>query len=163
MTGVQTCALPILQSLRAVYQRELKRLGVPAMEMDHATARVSAALATSVADPRGRWMLDAHNEARAELRLTGLIAAETVDVVIDRTFIDDSGVRWIIDFKTSVHEGGDQDAFLDNERVRYAAQLQRYGALMRMADLHNGRADREIRLGLYFPLLGGWREWRYDG
>ena len=97
--GVAAWDAARVQSLRAVYQRELKRLGVPAMEMDHATARVSAALATSVADPRGRWMLDAHNEARAELRLTGLIAAETVDVVIDRTFIDDSGVRWIIDFK----------------------------------------------------------------
>jgi len=86
-----------------------------------------------------------------------MIADETVDVVIDRTFIDEQGVRWIIDFKTSVHEGADRDAFLDNERVRYAAQLQRYGALMRMAE------NREIRLGLYFPLLGGWREWRYEG
>ncbi len=160
--GVAVWDAARVQALHAVYQRELKRLGVPATEMDHATVRVSAALAASVADARGRWMLDAHDEARAELRLTGLIDGETVDVVIDRTFIDEHGVRWIIDFKTSVHEGADRDAFLDNERVRYAAQLQRYGALMRMADLHDGRSDREIRLGLYFPLLGGWREWRYE-
>ena len=57
----------------------------------------------------------------------------------------------------SPHEGADREVFLDNERVRYAAQLQRYGALMRMLDA------REIRLGLYFPLLGGWREWRFEG
>ena len=92
-----------------------------------------------------------------QTRLTGISADETVDVIIDRTFIDEHGVRWIVDFKTSVHEGADREAFLDNERVRYAAQLQRYGALMRMLDA------REIRLGLYFPLLGGWREWRYEG
>jgi ATP-dependent helicase/nuclease subunit A len=163
--GVAAWDAARVQALNAVYQRELKRLGVPATEMDHATTRVSAALTASVNDARGRWMLDAHAhvDARAELRLTGRITdsagetTETIDVVIDRTFIDDNGVRWIIDFKTSVHEGADRDAFLDNERVRYAAQLQRYGALMRMAE------DREIRLGLYFPLLGGWREWRYEG
>ncbi len=154
--GVAAWDVTRVQGLRAAYQRELKRLGVPASEMDHAVGRVSAALSASVADTRGRWMLDAHPEARAELRLTGLIAGEMTDVVIDRTFIDEHGVRWIIDFKTSVHEGADREAFLDNERVRYAAQLQRYGALMRMAE------DREIRLGLYFPLLGGWREWRFE-
>ena len=151
-----------VSSLRDAYQRELKRLGVPDAEMDHAVERVGAALRASVNDSRGRWVLDTHTEARAELRLTGIIAGDTVDVIIDRAFIDEHGVRWIVDFKTSVHEGADRDAFLDNERVRYAAQLQRYGALMRMGDLREGRNDREIRLGLYFPLLGGWREWRYE-
>ena len=89
--------------------------------------------------------------------MTGVSAGEIVDVIIDRTFVDEHGIRWIVDFKTSAHEGADREAFLDNERVRYASQLQRYGALMRMAE------DCEIRLGLYFPLLGGWREWRYEG
>ena len=149
-----------VQSLGAVYQRELKRLGVPDSELRHAVERVATALAAGLNDERGRWVLGTnggkHVEAGAEMRLTGRIAGATVDVVIDRTFIDEHGVRWIVDFKTSVHEGADREAFLDNERVRYAPQLQRYGALMRMAE------DREIRLGLYFPLLGGWREWRYD-
>ena len=150
-----------VQSLRAAYRRDLQRLGVPDAEMNHAVERVAAALGASLNDPRGRWVLGAnegtHQDARAELRLTGILADETVDVVIDRTFVDAHGVRWIVDFKTSVHEGAEREAFLDNERVRYAAQLQRYGALMRSAE------TREIRLGLYFPLLGGWREWRFDG
>ncbi len=146
-----------VRGLNAVYQRDLKRLGVPDAEMRHAVERVTAALSASLEDSRGRWVLGKHADARAEMRLTGVIAADTVDVVIDRTFVDEQSVRWIVDFKTSVHDGADRDAFLDNERVRYAAQLQRYGALLRMAE------SREIRLGLYFPLLGGWREWRYDG
>lgn len=145
-----------VRALQPTYQRELKRLGVPDAEMPGATARVAEALGASLADPRGRWLLDSHREARAEMRLTGLAGAQTVDVVIDRTFVDEHGVRWIVDFKTSAHEGADREAFLDNERVRYAAQLQRYGALMRR------REPGEIRLGLYFPLLGGWREWSYE-
>jgi ATP-dependent exoDNAse (exonuclease V) beta subunit len=146
-----------VQSLRAAYQRELTQLGVPEAELHHAVERVSAALGASLADERGRWVLGTHDEARAELRLTGIVGDETIDVIIDRTFVDENGVRWIVDFKTSVHEGADRDAFLDSERERYTAQLQRYGALMRMA------GAREIHLGLYFPLLGGWREWRFNG
>ncbi len=145
-----------VHALQPAYQRELKRLGVPEAEMPPAVERVATALAASLNDTRGCWLLQTHEDACAELRLTGLIGGEVVDVIIDRTFVDEHGVRWIVDFKTSVHEGADRDAFLDNERVRYAAQLQRYGALMRMAEA------REIRLGLYFPLLGGWREWRYE-
>ena len=39
------------------------------------------------------------------------------------------------------------------ERERYRGQLEGYAAIMRVLD------GRPIRLGLYFPLLGGWREW----
>jgi ATP-dependent helicase/nuclease subunit A len=73
--------------------------------------------------------------------------------VIDRTFVDADGVRWIIDYKTSAHQGGDLEAFLDKEKERYQEQLERYARLLVQRD---GRA---IRLALYFPLLGGWREW----
>ena len=146
-----------VRALQPACLRELKRLGVPDTEMHHAVERVTAAVAASLNDARGRWVLHAHADARAELRLTGISEDAMVDVIIDRTFVDEQGVRWIVDFKTSVHAGADREAFLDNERVRYAAQLQRYGALMRMLEA------REIRLGLYFPLLGGWREWRYEG
>ena len=85
-------------------------------------------------------------------------------MAIDRTFIDDEGVRWIIDYKTSVHEGADTDAFLNNERERYRAQLERYAALMSASGAPQGdllRGAQRIRLGLYFPLLAGWRAWDY--
>jgi RecB family exonuclease len=91
-----------------------------------------------------------------ELRLTGSLTGEIVSVAIDRTFVDESGTRWIVDYKTGTHEGGDLEAFLDRERERYRPQLERYAALMR------GMDDRPIRLGLYFPLLNGWREWEFS-
>jgi ATP-dependent exoDNAse (exonuclease V) beta subunit len=72
---------------------------------------------------------------------------------IDRTFVDRDGVRWIVDWKTSTHEGGDRDAFLDNELQRYRGQLERYARVMRLVD-----PDRPQRVGLYFPLLDAWRE-----
>jgi hypothetical protein len=55
-----------------------------------------------------------------------------------------------VDYKTSTHEGAGVEAFLDSERERYAEQLRGYA---------NALAGRgRVRLGLYFPLLGGWRE-----
>ena len=76
-------------------------------------------------------------------------------IVIDRTFVDAAGTRWIIDYKTGVHAGGEVDAFLDQEQQRYFPQLTRYANILQTME------NRPIRLGLYFPLLGGWREWEY--
>jgi ATP-dependent exoDNAse (exonuclease V) beta subunit len=119
--------------------------------------RVVAALLQTLEDKRGRWLLGSKREAHSEWRLTGLLEGELVDVAIDRTFVDESGVRWIVDYKTGTHEGGDLEAFLDREQERYRKQLEQYAALMRVLD------NREIKLGLYFPLLKGWREWKPMG
>jgi hypothetical protein len=73
--------------------------------------------------------------------------------VIDRTFVDEGGVRWIIDYKTSQSPGEDLENFLEAEKERYREQLERYARLMALRD------NRPIRLGLYFPLLGAWLEW----
>ena len=75
-----------------------------------------------------------------------------VNVVFDRMLVDEHGHRWIIDFKTGTHEGGAAGEFVDSELERYRAQLQRYGALARQL----GREP--VRLALYFPLLGVFRE-----
>jgi ATP-dependent helicase/nuclease subunit A len=142
------------RALRHRYVAELAELGVPGERRAAAAARVLDALRRTVTDPRGRWLLDpGHREASTELGLTGLVGRDVVSIVIDRTFVDADGVRWIVDYKTSVHEGADLEEFLDRERERYRPQLERYAALMRP------RCAADIRVGLYFPLLSQWREW----
>ncbi|MBF0368248.1 MAG: UvrD-helicase domain-containing protein [Magnetococcales bacterium] len=138
----------------------LIRQGLPEGEgLDQACVRVQTALRSTLIDPRGQWLLsDQHTEAHSELALTGLFKGNRLAIVMDRTFIDGEGVCWIVDYKVSVHRGGDDEAFLDNEQTRYRDQLQRYGAFMQAAHPH-----REIRLGLYFPMLGGWRSWIFQG
>ena len=73
--------------------------------------------------------------------------------MIDRTFLDKDGNRWIVDYKTSSHTGSDLEEFLDREQERYREQMDRYSAIMRRTD------RRPVMIGLYFPLIGGWREW----
>ena len=142
-----------VRSRRGLYQAILQNLGVPPGEMAEAVERVESALGRMLRDPKGRWILDRHSEGECELPITGLVDGKLYETVIDRTFVDENGVRWIIDYKTGSHEGGGLEKFLDDEQERYREQLERYARLMLQRD------PRPIRLALYFPLLGGWREW----
>jgi ATP-dependent exoDNAse (exonuclease V) beta subunit len=70
-------------------------------------------------------------------------------------FRDEEGRLWIIDYKTGEHTGGNRETFLNEEQRRYRDQLENYATLM--SRLEKG----PISLGLYFPLLDGWREWEF--
>jgi ATP-dependent helicase/nuclease subunit A len=142
-----------VRSRRAAYRAVLANLGVPASELAWAAERVESGLLRTLRDPRGRWVLEKRAKAASELPIAGLIDGNLCEAVIDRTFIDETGLRWIIDYKTSLHEGANLENFLEKEKERYREQLERYARLMVQRD------DRPIRLGLYFPLLSEWLEW----
>src|SRR5258708_33405939 len=136
------------------FRRWLERNGVPEDRLNQATARVVEATLGGHRDPRGRWTLTTgYREDQREHALSGYWQGEFSRVVFDRSFIDDAGVRWVIDYKTSQHLGGGIELFLDRERERYRSQLERYGALARRL------GPQPVRLGLYFPLMAGGREW----
>ena len=138
----------------AHYRAWLAELGVAGGEREAGAERVLATLRATLDDARGRWLLShaAHREASSERRLTGVYQGEVVNIVIDRMLIDREGNRWIVDFKTSEHEGGELEAFLDEEVRRYLPQLQRYAALARRL------GTEPVRAALYFPAQGLFRE-----
>jgi ATP-dependent exoDNAse (exonuclease V) beta subunit len=100
----------------------------------------------------GRLLDPGARDAASELAVTARIAGVVQSLRIDRTFVDAKGVRWIVDWKTSRHEGGDREAFLDRELERYRGQLERYAQAMRTLE-----PDRPLKAGLFFPLLDAWR------
>ncbi|MGH8210881.1 MAG: 3'-5' exonuclease, partial [Steroidobacteraceae bacterium] len=142
-----------VQADRDVYRHQLLRHGVPHRELVRATELVLEALTRTVDDEHGRWIFAPdHRAAHSELALTGIASGRLTGVVIDRSFVDRDGTRWVIDFKTSRHEGGGLEAFLEQELDRYRPQLETYIALAR------GLGANPVRAGLYFPLLGVFRE-----
>jgi ATP-dependent exoDNAse (exonuclease V) beta subunit len=146
-----------IDALAPVFRRMLARLGTPGRDLDQATARVSRALRTAAAGPHGRWVLsNQHEAAAAELPLTLWDGTSFRQMVIDRTFIDTAGWRWVIDYKTSVHEGGDLDGFLRAEADRHREQLRRYRDVLLL------RGEQRVRTGLYFPLLEVFHEVTVD-
>jgi ATP-dependent helicase/nuclease subunit A len=146
-----------IMSLRTIFKHNLLACGISDSEVEVASGRVITALTHALSDTRGQWLLGPQQDTHNELRLTALLDGIQMNLVIDRTFRDADGRRWVVDYKTSSHEGTDVEAFLDREQQRYRTQLERYAALMRRVD------ERPVKLGLYFPLLQGWREWESGG
>jgi ATP-dependent exoDNAse (exonuclease V) beta subunit len=140
------------------FMRWLALNGVPPERLREATERVVAALTAVHADPRGRWILkQGYRDDFREYAVSGHWRGEVVRAVFDRSFIDEHGVRWVIDYKTSRHTGGGLAEFLAREVERYRPQLERYAALARRL------GPEPVRVGLYFPLIGAWREWTPEG
>jgi ATP-dependent exoDNAse (exonuclease V) beta subunit len=115
---------------------------------------VRTAVEGALHDERGRWILSPRHEgARSELPITAVVDGRLRHMVIDRTFIDGDGTRWIIDYKTGTHEGGNVAGFLDQEQERYRGQLEAYAQAFRLLE------QRPVRTALYYPLVwNGWRE-----
>jgi ATP-dependent exoDNAse (exonuclease V) beta subunit len=147
--GVEAWDAARVAALEPAVDADLARRGIPPAERVDAIERVLAALESALADPRGRWVLAAHSGARSEYRLRIATPSGVKLAVIDRTFVDGDGRRWIVDYKTSVHEGADAEGFLDRELERYRPQLAGYAAAF---------PGEPVALGLYFPLMNGWRE-----
>ena len=78
-----------VDALDDVLSLALKQEGVPAAERESALARVRQAMTGVLGDPRGRWLLSRdHKDARSEHRLAGELNGAFVNVVLDRTFVD---------------------------------------------------------------------------
>ena len=108
--------------------------------------RTSMAVENCLASKQGQWILQQRDESACEYALTAMLDSQARTMVLDRTFVE-KGERWIIDYKTSRHSGGDLEGFLKNEKERYAGQMERYRLAMAMTE------SRPIRTALYFPLL----------
>jgi ATP-dependent exoDNAse (exonuclease V) beta subunit len=150
--GVESESTASIERRASAYAQELRLLGVEEGEIAAALARVVAALRAALEDPHGRFVLGAHENARSELSLTLRNGDVLEHVRLDRTFVA-AGERWIVDFKTSRHEGGDRATFLDSEVARYRPQLDRYAAAIAAIE------SRAVRVALYFPLLKELRTW----
>ena len=106
--------------------------------------RVEEAISAVLNDEKGTWLLA--GEGHTELALTGVVGGVIQTGIIDRVRID-ADEHWIVDYKTSTHEGGDLTRFLSEEQRRYSEQLNVY------AMLYEAWSGVRPRRALYFPLL----------
>ena len=153
-TGVEGWSEAYTQATIKRMARLLTGEGLSGQMLEAALTRCEAGLRRVLNSEKGRWLLSAHHQQpHQEWVLSSEYEGRISHHAIDRSFIDEQGVRWIIDYKTATHEGGDRDAFLDIEVQRHAPQLQRYRFIVSQME-----PDREIRTALYFPMLDAWKE-----
>lgn len=143
-----------VQEFRNITLRWLRESGVNDKSMSKILQRVETAVSETLGHDKGRWMLS--GEGYAELALTGSFEGDLVSVILDRVRIDSNGTHWIIDYKTSSHEGGNLQGFLQVESDRYRPQLARY------ATIYSNWAGVDAKCALYFPLLKSFVEIELD-
>jgi len=152
--GIDQWDVQRIQALHSAIEASLISSGLPPDALQAATQKVIHALTNVMASDKARWILASHTDAQGEYAISGIINGKVVNRIIDRTFIDEDGTRWIIDYKTSSHEGGNLEGFLDEEQSRYGEQLNEYAQML--GNLND--QPQPIRVGLYFPLMDAWRE-----
>ena len=138
---------------RLRWRAELCRLGLHGEALDVAMRAVHISVENALAENGpGRWILSpAHPEARSEWALTRVDReGAKEEMVIDRTFVDAAtGERWLIDYKTSRPESGENlEQFLGRESATYRPQMQRY------RDTLSASAPSPLRVALYFTAIG---------
>lgn len=142
-----------IKSQYPFWKKQLLQLGIQPKLIDEKITIIEQAINNTLNDPRGQWILHPHQAAQSEFPLTLAIENEIKHLIIDRTFIDAEGIRWIIDFKTATPINSNLDNFYTKQFELYQEQLSLYTKAMQNLE------QRKIKIGLYFPLFAGWYEY----
>ena len=139
----------------------LRSGGVPTTDLPHLTRDVQSALGKTLTHAAGLWLLEPRSTAASELSLTSK-RDHAVTLRVDRLFVagneplsEGDRCLWIVDYKTATHGRNNQAHFLDDQRSRYAAQLENYAH-----HLHGLHDTTHTCVALYFPMLAQLVWWR---
>jgi ATP-dependent exoDNAse (exonuclease V) beta subunit len=90
------------------------------------------------------WIFDPGLEdSGTEVQVSRRLGERVYHYVVDRTFIDRQGVRWIIDYKTAARKDGEaEDDFVNEQCRQHLPQLDNYRSLYRQLE------ERPIRIAL---------------
>ena len=130
----------------------LMQLGLPTSTLPSSVLSAHQMIRNILQDTRANWILKAHTEAQSEWAISINLKNEIKNLVIDRTFIDETGCRWIIDYKTTTFDEENLESALIAAGKKHTKQMQGYKTAIQLFD------SRPIRLGLYFPTVPAWHE-----
>jgi ATP-dependent helicase/nuclease subunit A len=131
-----------------LWRRTLAPLCADADALNAALASVRTQLRNCIDDPDLHWLFATrHVDDACELALVSYVDGYRRDHIVDRTFIDANGTRWIIDYKSArPGEEQDIDEFLQQQSALYRQQLLDYAALF-------SEDSRPLQLALLFTML----------
>jgi ATP-dependent exoDNAse (exonuclease V) beta subunit len=139
----------------------LRADGLAPSAVDAGTRETLAALANTLRDPEGLWLLAPHTGAASELALTSWAGAQATSIRMDRVFHAGAGpcaplpsdgepFLWIVDYKSGSHSRGGLEEFLAQQRAAYEPQLEAYARIVAPA---RSIPETHVRLALYYPAI----------
>lgn len=136
--------IPSIKTLKNL----LKQTGYTG-ETDFAIKTIISGVENSINSKIGRWVLGGnHKLSEFESKYLVTDGNEVKTKIIDRTFICNDNIRWIIDYKSSSPDKDETiDQFLEHEITKYRSQLVNYRNIF----IHE---ENVKRCAIYFPLLG---------
>lgn len=150
--GLQAWSVKRIDDSAELYRLLLAQQGVREQDLTAAVKRVQSSMTNALNHAKVRWALDnSLVESATELALTSKFE-RVENHIVDRTFVDNAGVRWIVDYKTSTAQTDDLQTYIDELVEEYRPQLQRYG------ELFNQLETRPQQWVLYFTELNRWVE-----
>lgn len=141
-----------LAGLRSYWRRRLSAFCFAPTDIDNALQKIEASLHNTLQDSELSWVFDNGQEkSAAELPLQSYANGFVHTHVIDRTFIDAQGIRWIIDYKSS-QPANDQplEGFIAEQIALYSSQLDRY---RRLFENENNKGVKTALLFTSLPKL----------
>ncbi|MEL0036158.1 MAG: PD-(D/E)XK nuclease family protein, partial [Gammaproteobacteria bacterium] len=120
--------------------------GVNQSELSAGVSEVVEHLRLTLDCPTGRQILQRYEESASELAIERKEDPQVKYYIIDRTYVDEDGTRWIVDYKTAHKDNLPLDEFLLAQKALYEKQLENYAEL-----LHQLKPE-PIKLMLYFTL-----------
>ena len=138
-----------LDALGSLWKLRLRELTTDTKLLCAAIDFIKDSIQQSVCSEEFRWIFDAGLEdSQAELEFTVYAGNATRQSIVDRTFVDVAGTRWVIDYKTATPDAEQSvDSFLHEQLTQHSEQLSHYVRLFQQTE------DRPIRAALFLTGL----------
>lgn len=138
-----------LEGLRRYWRRQLQRFSFEDDEIETALSRIERSLKQTLDAEDLAWVFDNDYEtSAAELAMQSLGNGILHTHILDRSFVDKQGIRWIIDYKSAEPLAGQSiEDFIDEQKALYAAQLDRYKSLFQQ------ESNKGVKTALLFTGL----------
>lgn len=140
--------LTIMESKKKYWELQLKNLAYSNGRLNDSLYFICETIKDLTTTEELNWIFDASSEdSQTELSISSITNGKLTTHIIDRTFIDSKGVRWIIDYKTNVLNNEKEEESLSEQAAMHATQLARYKMLFTKLE------SRKIKTAVLFTSI----------
>ncbi|MCG8413354.1 MAG: PD-(D/E)XK nuclease family protein, partial [Pseudomonadales bacterium] len=145
----QKSYLSELSRLHGYWKLKLRHLNLSDGELEALVLSMEATVKRTVGNDKISWLFDSQlTDSQCELPLSRKHEGYLSNRVVDRTFLDSDGVRWVIDYKTGKPNVDEAEAeFIEKQKALHKDQLRDYKRLFEELE------SSEIRTALLFTSI----------